>query len=112
MGIEVTDIAEEDLERLPNPVRDTFYSKVESIEKNLEIGATPKQAFDKYLSGNMNPVLQMNLGRDFRGWFLEGKYLEGLEDGKIYCLMVLRKKESKKLTRKISDPISFLQSGL
>ena len=112
MKVEVTDIAEEDLERLPNPVRDTFYSKVDSTAKNLEIGATPKQAFDKYMSGNMNPVLQMNLGRDFRAWFLEGKYLEEKDDGKIYCLMVLTKKEAKKLTRKISDPVSFLQSAL
>ncbi len=112
MEIEVTDTAEEDLERLDNRVRDTFYSKVESTEKNLGIGANPGQAFDKYLSGNMNPVLQMNLGRDFRAWLLEGKYLEGLEDGKIYCLMVLTKKEAKELTKKISDPVSFLRSGL
>jgi len=112
MEIEVTEIAEEDLERLPNPVRDTFYSKVESTEKNLEIGATPRQAFDKYMSGSMNPVLQMNLGRDFRAWFLEGKYLKDREDGKIHCMMVLTKKESEELTQKINDPVSFLQSGL
>jgi mRNA-degrading endonuclease RelE of RelBE toxin-antitoxin system len=74
MDIEVADAAKKDLDRLPNPVRDTFYSKVESTEKNLDIGATPKQAFDKYLSGNMNPVLQMNLGRDFRAWFIEVIY--------------------------------------
>jgi mRNA-degrading endonuclease RelE of RelBE toxin-antitoxin system len=112
MEVKVTDIAEEDLERLPNPVRDTFYSKIDSTEKNLGIGATPKQAFDKYLSGNMNPVLQMNLGRDFRAWFLEGKYLKDREDGKIYCMVVLTKKESEELTGKITDPVSFLQSGL
>lgn len=112
MEIEVTDTAEEDLERLDNQVRDTFYSKINSTEKNLGIGASPGQAFDKYLSGNMNPVLQMNLGRDFRAWFLEDKYIEKFEDGKIYCMMVLTKKEAKKLTRKISDPVSFLQSGL
>jgi mRNA-degrading endonuclease RelE of RelBE toxin-antitoxin system len=112
MKIEVTDIAEEDLDRLPSSVRDTFYSKVESVEKNLGIGATPEQAFDKYMSGNMHPVLQMNLGRDFRVWFLEGKYLENQEEGSIYCLMVLTKKEAKKLTKKIRDPISFLQSDL
>ena len=112
MGIEVTDLAEEDLERLPNPVRDTFYSKIDSTEKNLRIGASPKQAFDKYMSGNMHPVLQMTLGRDYRAWFLEGKHLVKREDGKIYCMMILTKKESKKLTKKISDPISFLQSGL
>jgi mRNA-degrading endonuclease RelE of RelBE toxin-antitoxin system len=112
MEIVVTDLAEEDLERLPNPVRDTLYSKIDSTEKNLDIGASPSQAFDKYLSGNMNPVLQMNLGRDFRSWFLEGKYLKELEDGKIYCMMVLTKNEAKKLTGKISDPVSFLQSDL
>lgn len=112
MEIKVTDTAEEDIERLPNPVRDTFYSKVESTEKNLGIGASPGQAFDKYMSSNMNPVLQMNLGRDFRAWFLEGKYLDGRSDNKIFCLMVLTKKEAEELTGKINDPISFLQSGL
>jgi len=112
MEIEVTDLAEEDLERLPNPVRDTFYSKIDSTEKNLRIGASPKQAFDKYMSGNMHPVLQMTLGRDYRAWFLGGKHLVNREDGKIYCMMILTKKESKKLTKKIGDPISFLQSGL
>lgn len=112
MEIEVTETAEEDLERFSGKVRDTFYSKVESVEKNLNIGASPEQALDKYLSGNMNPVLQMNLGRDFRAWFLEGKYLDEKADNKIYCLMVLTKKEAKKLTKKINDPVSFLQSGL
>ncbi|AOV94788.1 hypothetical protein AQV86_02580 [Nanohaloarchaea archaeon SG9] len=112
MEIKVTETAEEDLERFSSRVRDTFYSKVESIEKNLGIGASPGQALDKYLSGNMNPVLQMNLGRDFRAWFLEGKYLDEKDNGKIYCLTVLTKKEAKKLTKKISDPVSFLQSDL
>ena len=112
MDVVVTDLAEEDLERLPSAVRDTLYSKVESTEKNLGIGASPGQAFDKFMSGKMNPVLQMSLGRDFRAWFLEGKYLDGMENGSIYCLMVLTKKESKELTKKISDPVSFLQSGL
>jgi hypothetical protein len=112
MEIEVTDTAEEDLERLPNPVRDTFYSKIKSIEKNLDIGASPKQAFNKYMSGNMNPVLQMNLGRDFRAWFLEGQYLNDREDDRIYCMMVLTKKESEDLTGQLNDPVSFLQSGL
>ena len=112
MDIEITDAAKKDLERLPNPVRDTFYSKVESTEKNLDIGATPEQAFDKYLSGNMNPVLQMNLGRDFRAWFIEGKYIDNLGEGSIYCFKILTKKEAKDLTGKIPDAVTFLQSLL
>jgi mRNA-degrading endonuclease RelE of RelBE toxin-antitoxin system len=112
MDIEVADAAKKDLERLPNPVRDTFYSKVESTEKNLDIGATPKQAFDKYLSGNMNPVLQMNLGRDFRAWFIEGKYIDSFNEDLIYCFKVLTKKEAKDLTDRIPDAVTFLQSLL
>ena len=64
------------------------------------------------MSGNMHPVLQMNLGRDFRAWFLEGEHLGNGKGGRIYCMMVLTKKEAKKLTQKISGPVSFLQSGL
>jgi mRNA-degrading endonuclease RelE of RelBE toxin-antitoxin system len=113
MEIEITETAEQDLERLDNLVRDTFYSKVQSIKKNLDIGASPGQAFNKYLGGNMNPVLQMNLGRDFRAWFLEGKYLpDNFDENTVYCMMILTKKEAKSLTKKIKDPVSFLQSDL
>lgn len=113
MDIEITETAENDLKRLDNSVRDTFYSKVQSTGKNLNIGASPGQAFNKYLSGNMNPVLQMNLGRDFRAWFLEGKYLsDKFNEDKIYCMMILTKKEAKSLTKRINDPVSFLQSDL
>ncbi|PSH02515.1 MAG: hypothetical protein BRC26_00155 [Nanohaloarchaea archaeon QH_8_44_6] len=112
--LEKTDIAEEDLERLQPEVRDTFKSKVEAIEKNLGIGATPQQAFDKRLSGNMHPILQMNLGRDYRAWFIEGGRInvEWMEDGKVYCVMVLTKREQQKLTPRIKDPVKFIQDRI
>lgn len=113
MKVEITETAKGDIERFEEPVRDTFYSKVKSIEKNLNLGATPQQAFDKYLGGNMNPVLQINLGRDFRAWFIEGKYLgDKYSTEEIYCFKVLTKKEAQKLTDKIPDAITFLQSLL
>lgn len=113
MDVEITGSAKDDLERFEKPVRETFYSKVDSIEKNLKLNATPRQAFDKYLSGNMNPVLQINLGRDYRAWFIEGKYLDDdYEEGSIYCFKVLTKKEAQKLTKKIPDAVTFLQSLL
>jgi hypothetical protein len=60
-----------------------------------------------------HPALQMNLGRDFRAWFLEGKYLpDNFDENTVYCMMILTKKEAKSLTKKITDPVSFLQSGL
>lgn len=110
MEIDIIPKAEKDLERLPELVRDTFFSKLESTEKNLNIGASPRQAFDKYLSGNMHPCLQMNLGRDYRAWFVEGKHLEKYESGKIYCVKVLTKKEAQKLVEKIHDFLIFAQN--
>ena len=110
MDVVLTPKAEEDLERLSEEVRDTFFSKVSATEKNIDIGASPGQAFDKYLSGNMHPALQMNLGRDYRAWFVEGQYLDGFEDSKVLCVRVLTKKEAQKLTSRITDFLSFVQS--
>ncbi len=110
MEIDLTHRAEGDLERLPETVRDTLFSKLDATEKNLGIGASPRQAFDKYLSGNMHPALQMNLGRDYRAWFLEGKYLEKYGDDKVYCIRVLTKKEAQKLAGKISDFTAFAEN--
>lgn len=114
MNVEIAGSAKDDLERFEDPVRETFYSKIDSIEKNLNIGATPKQAFDKYLSGNMNPVLQISLGRDYRAWFIEGKYLDDKKysGDEIYCFKILTKKEAQKLTEKIPEATDFLQSLL
>lgn len=109
MDIVLTAEAEDDLRRLPDAVVDTFFSKLESIEKNLGIGATPNQAFDKYLSGSMHPCLQINLGRDYRAWFVEEKYL-GDADDKIFCVKILSKKEAQKLSRKIIDFRDFAQN--
>ncbi|QGA79966.1 hypothetical protein [Candidatus Nanohalobium constans] len=112
MGIEVSDRAMKDLVDLPDEVVETYLSKKDAMEKSLNIGATPRQAFDKFLSGNMHPVLQINLGRDYRAWFIEGEYIENLEDDKIYGWRVLNKKEAKKLTGKIRDPLSIFESDL
>ncbi|PSG98535.1 MAG: hypothetical protein BRC29_00220 [Nanohaloarchaea archaeon SW_7_43_1] len=112
MEIEVTERAMKDLVELPDEVGDTYLSKKDAIEKNLSLGASPRQAFDKFLSVNMNPVLQINLGRDYRAWFVEGGYVEELEDDTIYGWRVLTKKEAKKLTGKIRDPLSIFRSGL
>lgn len=51
MKIEVSERAMEDLTKLPDEVTETYLSKKEAMEKNLNIGATPGQAFDKFLSG-------------------------------------------------------------
>lgn len=111
MDIVVTPNAQEDLSNLPEEVVDTFLSKKQAIEKNLSIGASPDQAFNKRMSGNMHPILQMNLGRDFRAWFVEGKYINSEKvDKDIYCLKVLTKKESKKLTGSISNALAYFQS--
>jgi len=109
--IVVTGTAEQDLASHPETVVETFLSKIDEIEKNLHIGAEPGQAFDKYLSGNMHPVLQMNPGRDHRAWFIEGVYVGGLDDDRIYAWRILTKKEAKKLTGKIVDPIVFCEPG-
>ena len=98
--IVLTGRAVRDLAELPGKVEDTFLSKKDSTQKNLGIGAEPVQAFDKYLSGNMHPVLQMNLGRDYRAWFIEGEYIDSLDDNKIYCIKIMKKPEAKKLTGK------------
>lgn len=107
--IVVTETAQQDLAEHPESIADTFLSKVESTEKNLNIGADPGQAFDKYLSGNMHPVLQMNLGRDYRAWFIEGARVNGLDADAIYAWRVVTKKEAKKLTQKITNPHAFFE---
>ena len=114
MKLEKTQIAEEDIQKLSSEVRSTFESKLEAMEKNLKIGATPDQVFHKRMAGNMHPILQINLGRDYRAWFLEGGRidLDWTENNTIYCVMVLTKKESKKLSNKIKDPLKFIENRL
>ncbi|MFB6209175.1 MAG: hypothetical protein ABEJ56_03480 [Candidatus Nanohaloarchaea archaeon] len=110
--IEITETAENDLVELPPKVEETFFSKATAADRNLELNASPQQTFNKRMSGNMHPFLQMNLGRDFRAWFLEGEYLETLEDGKIYALKVMTKKDSKKLTGRIQNALAYARSVL
>lgn len=110
MEIVVTPDAQEDLANLPEKVVDTFFSKKQAIEKNLAIGASPGQAFNKRMSGNMHPLLQINLGRDFRAWFIEGKYVGS--EVNIYCLKVLTKKEAEDLAGSISNALAYFESSV
>lgn len=112
MEIVVTDRALEDLARLPGSVSDTYIGKKEDVQKNLDLGVSPGKAFDKFLSGNMHPVLQLDLGRDYRAWFVQGKYVDDLENEKVFGWRVLTKKEAEKLADKIRDPLSVFESGL
>lgn len=50
-NIEITDTAENDLVKLPPKVEETFFSKIEALDKNLELNASPQQAFNKRMSG-------------------------------------------------------------
>lgn len=112
-SITVTDRAAEDLASLPEHIEETFYTKRRSILHALnDLGATPGQAFDKYLSGPMHPVLQLNLGRDHRAWFLEGRFVPGRDDTTILCWRVLGKNEAQELTGQISDPVAFVRRSL
>lgn len=114
MELKKTDMAKKDLQRLPDEVNDTFDSKADDVQRNLNIGLDPDQCFNKRLSGNMHPILQMNLGRDYRAWFIESSRLniDWFEENTIYCIMILTKKEQQKLTPKIRDPLKFIQNRL
>lgn len=104
----MTRTAEKDLKELPGFVKETFLNKKAEAEKNIDMGEA-SMVFDKYLSGSMHPVLQMNLGRNYRAWFIEGKYVEKLDGNKIFTWRVLSKKEAKKIVRKIRDPIRLFE---
>jgi hypothetical protein len=108
----VTDQALNDLAELPTSVESTFLSAVDTADKNLELGAEPRQAIGKYLAGNMHPILQMALGRDYRAWFIEGNYIPQLDDSTVYAFMVTTKKEAKRLTGRIRDSLAFVESVL
>ncbi len=110
MQVAVTDKAEDDLAVLPRHVEETFFSKIETVETNLRLGAEPGQAFDKYLSGNLHPLLQMNLGRDYRAWFIEGRHLPLRDEDGVYALRVLTKKRAEELSGKITDVLAFARS--
>ena len=97
MDIELTEKALEDLSELPKEVTDTFLNAKNTAESNIDLGATPRMAFEKYLSGNMHPILQETLGRDYRAWFIEGDRVESLENDKIFCIRVLTAKGAHKI---------------
>ncbi|MDY6769715.1 MAG: hypothetical protein SVU88_01955 [Candidatus Nanohaloarchaea archaeon] len=112
MRLVVTENAMQALDEVPDRVEETFWSKIEDVERNLDLGAEPAAAFDKYLSGRMHPVLQMNLGRDYRAWFLEGVHLRGQDERAVYALTVLSKSDAEELSGTIQDAVSFFHAAL
>ncbi len=110
--ITVLPSAMDDLSELPQAVADTFYSAKDTAETNMGLGADPGQVFEKYMSGNLHPFLQMTLGRDYRAWFLEGTYLAELDDELVYCLKVMTANEAHELADRISDSLAFARRVL
>jgi len=104
--------AARDLLSIPEKVSETFLSKRRSAKKNMDIGAEPEQAIVKYLKGSMNPVIQMNLDRDYRTWFIEGNYIQEFDDEHIYCVKILAKKEAKKLTGQVRNSLEYVEGIL
>ena len=97
MEIELTERALKDLSELQEEVTDTFLNAKNTAESNMDLGATPRMAFEKYLSGNMHPILQETLGIDYRAWFIEGDRIESLENNKIFCIRIMTAKEAHKI---------------
>ncbi|MFB6209177.1 MAG: hypothetical protein ABEJ56_03490 [Candidatus Nanohaloarchaea archaeon] len=103
MEIVVTENAVRDIAELPGEVEDTFFSAKKTAEKNLNLGASPDQALEKYLSGGMHPILQETLGADYRAWFIEGGRANKMlgrnefDEDKLYCFRVLTAKEAHKI---------------
>lgn len=78
----MTDQAIQDIAELPNEVDNTFFNAKATAETNMEeLNATPRQAFGEYLSGPLHPLLQNEFG-DYRAWFVQGKNVQQLENGK------------------------------
>jgi len=111
MKIKLSDRADEKLDQLPDHVEDTLLNKVDDIQTALDLGASPAIAFDKYLSGPMHPILQINLGRDYRAWFIEGRHISIIADDTVLCLTILSKKEATKTAQR-EDSATLLREAL
>lgn len=112
MEINMTDKAMQDIAGLPEEVDDTFFNAKRTAETNIgDLNAEPRQAFEKYLSGDMHPILQEKFG-DYRAWFVEGENVESLEDGEIYCIRVLTAKEAHKIEDSSKTFDDIVQSAL
>ena len=110
--IQLTEQAQKDLSFLPEKVVDTYLEKKDDAEDDLNeyANAEPGQVFNKRMNDNMHPMLQINMGRDHRAWFMEEKHLDIKSDSEhdiIYGIRALTKKEAKKFTRKIRDARAF-----
>jgi len=115
--IKLTQKAQEDLSYLPEKVVDTYLEKKDDAEDDLNdyANAEPDQVFNKRMKDNMHPMLQINMGRDHRAWFIEAKHLNTetrSEHDIIYGIRALTKKQAKKLTRKIHDARAFAERFL
>lgn len=112
MEIKLTEQSIKDLAELPAEVEDTFFNAKDTAESNItDLGATPRQAFEKYLSGDMHPFLQEKFG-DYRAWFVEGDRVNLLENGKIYCIRILTAKEAHRIEDSTKTFSDILQSAL
>jgi hypothetical protein len=65
---------EEDLEKLPAQVEKTLYNKSGDFEQNLSMGLEPEKIFKTMISP-WKPLLEMNLGRNYRALFVESNKL-------------------------------------
>jgi hypothetical protein len=84
---------------------------ISGLLKRTWISVLVRVAFDRYLGGNMDQCLRMNLVRDYRAWNVEGQYLDQSEDDTVYCVDVLSKLEAKKMIHRIPDFLIFLESA-
>lgn len=75
MEIRVHERVHEDLRKVPDMVGDTLEKKVKDMQSALDMGASPAMVFEKYLSGDLHPILQKKLGRDHRVWSIEGRWI-------------------------------------
>ncbi len=65
---------ERDLENLPDQVESTLENKTNNFEQNLELGLSPSNIF-KAMSPPWKPLLEMNLGRNYRAIFIESSHI-------------------------------------
>jgi len=108
----MTEKAIKDIADLPSEVDNTFFNAKNTAETNMgDLNATPRQAFEKYLSGDMHPFLQEKFG-DYRAWFVEGDKIDQLENGEIYCIRVLTAKEAHKIEDSSMTFDDIVQSAL
>lgn len=100
--------AEQDLEEIKEKETvERILSKIEEIEKMIEMGIEPTTAVEKRLKNEWSPMLQQRAG-DYRIWFVEGSKTERGEDHKLYLVRVLSKHDQEKLMGVNINPEAYL----